>query len=121
MLQTIFVIMFYCSGMPSLLPCALFALVITFFLDKSMMLRVYSTQGIDSLDGSLALKSATLLKMALIAHLAIGTWMLGNDQVRVPGTNGWTLVTPAGRTVLRASCLSRSKAAGRRHRPVFGG
>ncbi|RQM24329.1 hypothetical protein B5M09_001604 [Aphanomyces astaci] len=77
-LNTVFVTMMYCGGIPILLPIAAASCLITYSCDKVTLMRLYSIRtAYDEALGQLAL---SMLPFALLIHLGFSTWMYGNNQ-----------------------------------------
>jgi hypothetical protein len=77
-LNTIFTCMFYCGGLPVLLPFAGITFTITFLVDKVLLLRMYKKP--PQYDEKLAAFTVQLLPWALLGHLGMSFWMYGNDS-----------------------------------------
>ncbi|OQR90366.1 transmembrane protein [Thraustotheca clavata] len=75
-LNTVFVTMMYCGGIPILLPVASLACFVMFQLDKLTMMRLYSVR--TAYDEALGELSLSMLPFALLIHLGFSTWMYGN-------------------------------------------
>ena len=71
-LNTLFVTLFYCGGIPILLPFAMLMVFFSYFVDKYMLMRVYK---MPMFDHSLAVMTAKLLPVAMTLHLCISCWM----------------------------------------------
>eukprot|EP00753_Platysulcus_tardus_P018673 PLAT7004.19.p1 GENE.PLAT7004.19~~PLAT7004.19.p1 ORF type:complete len:1050 (+),score=341.53 PLAT7004.19:205-3150(+) len=78
-LNTVFVALFYSSGMPILLLLAAIAVFVTFWTDKYLLLRFYKRP--PQYDETLSQVTAGILPSALAMHLAIACWMYGNNDV----------------------------------------
>ncbi|TNV85819.1 hypothetical protein FGO68_gene5047 [Halteria grandinella] len=79
MMLNIFIAMMFGSGIPILIPIALFNLALMYVLDRLMTVYVYSQPPLFGIQ----ITHATLetLKWAAILHLSIGYWMLSNMQI----------------------------------------
>ncbi|KAF0683855.1 Aste57867_24130 [Aphanomyces stellatus] len=77
-LNTVFVTMMYCGGIPILLPIASVACFVTYACDKLTLMRLYSVR--TAYDEALGQLAASLLPFALLIHLGFSTWMYGNNQ-----------------------------------------
>jgi uncharacterized membrane protein YgcG len=77
-LNTLFVTMFYCGGIPILLPLATISVLLSYFVDKYMIMRVYKKP---MLDHSLAVMTSGLLPIAITLHLCMSMWMYGNKDL----------------------------------------
>ncbi|OQS03938.1 histidyl-tRNA synthetase, partial [Thraustotheca clavata] len=78
-LNTIFVTLMYCGGLPILLPLGAIALGLTYLLDKLTIMKLCSVRtAYDEALGSLAMK---LLPWVLLLHLGFSSWMFGNSTV----------------------------------------
>ena len=76
-LNTLFVTLVFCGGMPIALPMAMVALIITLYLDKYMILRFYNKSRIEMLDGTIIRIVVKLLPVAIIFHLVITIYIYG--------------------------------------------
>ncbi|OQR84545.1 transmembrane protein [Achlya hypogyna] len=77
-LNTVFVTMMYCGGIPILLPVASLSCLVMHQLDKLTIMRLYSVR--TAYDEALGQLSLAMLPLALLLHLAFSTWMYGNDH-----------------------------------------
>eukprot|EP00743_Colponemidia_sp_Colp-15_P005010 GILK01005396.1.p1 GENE.GILK01005396.1~~GILK01005396.1.p1 ORF type:complete len:784 (+),score=111.46 GILK01005396.1:81-2432(+) len=74
-MNTIFVTMLYCSGLPILLPFAAASLTLVYWADKILFLRVCQRPpAYDEAASSLVL---SVLPFAIVFHLAFAIWMYG--------------------------------------------
>jgi hypothetical protein len=76
-LNTVFVTLFFSPGLPLLLPIALAAMFVTYWVERFMAFRVYAAPPLTT--DALARLSLTLLVLAIPLNLVIATWMLGAD------------------------------------------
>merc|ERR1719201_1216697 len=67
--------------MPIALLMGTVALLVTFYLDKFMILRFYNKKRMQMLDGSLATSVVHLLPVAIIFHLGITIYIYGSNDV----------------------------------------
>jgi len=72
------------GGIPLLLPFACLTFFVTFWVDKILLLRMYNKP--PQYDHVLALTVTRLLPVALMVHLAVSTWMYGNQGVLQSGS-----------------------------------
>jgi Ran GTPase-activating protein (RanGAP) involved in mRNA processing and transport len=77
-LNTLFVTMFYCGGIPILLPFATVMVFVSYFVDKYMLMRVYRKP---MLDHSLAVMTSNILPVAITLHFCMSMWMYGNKDL----------------------------------------
>ncbi|ETW05319.1 hypothetical protein H310_04271 [Aphanomyces invadans] len=77
-LNTVFVTMMYCGGIPVLLPIAAASCLITYCCDKLTLMRLYSIR--TAYDEALGKLAFSMLPFALLLHLGFSTWMYGNNQ-----------------------------------------
>lgn len=91
-LHTIFFTMLYASAMPLIVPVCALNLALTFVIDKYMMLRFYNTDGLDGLNGSLALAAVKMLPFALILHLGFAVWIYSDSDTFY--SNNWASAFP---------------------------
>eukprot|EP00939_MAST-03C_sp_MAST-3C-sp1_P001339 g1339.t1 len=92
-LHTIFFTMIYGAALPLIVPICALNLLLTYALDKTMLLRFFNTDDLDGLNGSLALSAARSLPYALILHLAFAIWIYSDANVFY--SNMWATVEPA--------------------------
>jgi hypothetical protein len=79
-LNGIFVTMLYSAGLPLLLPLLAMSILLTYWVEKYMLLRrCQRPQGGE--DETLAMLSVQLLPFALVLHLATSVWIYGNSEV----------------------------------------
>lgn len=83
-LNTVFVTMAYYSGLPLLLPMASIGFIIFFWVDKILILRSYQRPA--RIDEAMAMLTARLLPLAVLIHVALSMWMLGESDVLKSGT-----------------------------------
>jgi hypothetical protein len=77
-LNNIFVTMLYSAGMPMLIPIAAVSFFVSYFVDKTLILRFYSRpRGTDASLARLALK---VMPVALMLHLAFTIYMFGDSE-----------------------------------------
>lgn len=81
-LNILFSCFFYSSGMPALLLLAAFSFGLAFVVDKVLMLRLYKQP--PQFDAALARLATSIMTWAIIFHLAMAIYMLGEDSVRPP-------------------------------------
>lgn len=84
-LNTLFVTMCYCGGVPILLPIASIACFANYYFDKLTIIRLYSVR--TTYDEALGKLAQSLMKWALIFHLAFSMWMYGNPALQSPLIN----------------------------------
>ena len=84
-MNTVFVTMMYSGGMPLLYPLAMAYFIANYWVDKGAILRVYRMDGLDGLDGSLALQAITVLPWAVIVHCAATVLMYSDPGVTCVG------------------------------------
>ena len=77
-LNTLFVTMMYCTGLPVLIPFAALGYAVSGLMDKFMLLRVYKKPYYNE---HLAVMSWRLLPYAALLHLGFATWMYGAGEV----------------------------------------
>lgn len=82
-LNTVFVTMFYSSGIPILLPISAISLWIIYFFEKMTILKLYTVR--IAYDETLCILGLNLLYWALLFHLGVAVWMLGNSEL-LPAT-----------------------------------
>jgi hypothetical protein len=81
-LNGIFVTMLYSAGLPLLLPVLAISMLLTYWVEKYLLLRKYRRpQGGE--DETLAMLCVQLLPFALVLHLAASVWIYGNSEVTV--------------------------------------
>jgi len=80
-LNTIFVTLWFAGAMPLALFFATLALLITYFVDRLLLLRVYANHTIAMLDGSLAAFISQMLPLAAVFHLFITIYIYGSNDV----------------------------------------
>merc|ERR1711865_175977 len=78
MLNTAFVTLLFCAGMPVLLPIASLAFFCCYWVDKYTLLRHCKAPFYDY---KLMLSSAKLLPFAVIMHLGTAVWTFGNSEI----------------------------------------
>lgn len=79
-LNILFTCFLYSSGMPALLLLAAFSFGITYLIDKTLMLRLYKQP--PQYDAALARLASSIMTWAVVFHLAMAIYMLGEDSVR---------------------------------------
>merc|ERR1719163_2028809 len=84
--------------MPILLPIAVAAFFITYWIDKFMLLRVYKRP--IRFDQKMASKATGLLPWAVLLHLSFGMWMFGNGNI-----------FPSSNALAEAKALAEEQAA----------
>merc|ERR550537_2140577 len=77
-LNSLFVTLMYCGGMPILIPFATLSFMLSFQFDKLFLLKLYSLP--PKYDESLALLTATMLPYGLLLHLGISIWAYGQPD-----------------------------------------
>jgi len=77
-LNTYFVTLLYCAGIPVLLPFAMCNFYVSFQLDKLWYLRLYG--GTPAYDASIARNAIQLMPIALILHLLFAFLMYGDTE-----------------------------------------
>jgi hypothetical protein len=80
-LNSLFVSMLYCGGMPILLPFAFFSSLISYHMDKIALFRIYALP--PNYNEKLALLTLGLLPWALLLHLGMSAWMYGSPDLLV--------------------------------------
>jgi len=80
-LTTVFIAMAYSAGLPLLLPMAGLSMIVSYWLDKVLLLRLFRRpDGFD--DETLIMEFATrTLPWALALHCALAAWMYGVDEI----------------------------------------
>jgi hypothetical protein len=76
-LNTILVTMTLSSGMPFLYFCTFLFLIITYWVDKYMILRFYKTP--PQMDLYISRMFGVYLYIGIIIHICLGIWIYGND------------------------------------------
>lgn len=71
--------------MPLLYPLAMAYFIANYWVDKGAILRIYRMDGLDGLDGSLALQAITVLPWAVIVHCAATVMMYSDAGVTCVG------------------------------------
>ena len=84
-LSSIFVVLIYSSGMPILYICCFLFFLITFWVDKWMILRFYRTPPHTDLYISKLFNQIILL--GIIVHFCVGLWIYGNKQIFYDGNS----------------------------------
>lgn len=79
MVAVIYIVMFYGSGIPILYFIAAVYFLVTYWVEKILLLRYYRKPKIQ--DESLALNMILWFKYALILHLIGGLLMLSNTEI----------------------------------------
>jgi len=80
-LSTIFVVIIFSSGIPFLYVCCFLFFVITYWVDKFMILRFYKTPPHTCLFVSKLFNQIVLF--GIIIHLCVGIWIYGNKEIFV--------------------------------------
>jgi len=78
-INTFYVCIVYSAGMPILLPVLFITLLVTFFVDKHTLLRVYRLPS--ALDHTIAIGTTKYLKYAVFIHFAIAAWQYSNPDM----------------------------------------
>lgn len=78
-LVVLYTCMMYSSGMPTLILVAMFSFLISFWVDKFMLLRMYKKP--PQYDAALTKRVVGLLPTALFLKMCFGVWFFGNSQV----------------------------------------
>ena len=78
-LNTLAVCYFYAGGIPSLLPIAIVSLLITFWVDKWLLLRFYRRP--PAYNAALARSMTSQMPYILLLHLSFSAWMYGNGDI----------------------------------------
>lgn len=78
-LNTIFVTLFYCSGMPILLFFAAVSLIMQFLVEKYLLIHYYARP--PNYEHQVNTFSLRALPFALILHLAIGIYAYGSENI----------------------------------------
>jgi len=92
-LNTVFFTMIYSSALPIIIPICALNLGLTYLVDKFSILRFYNTNGLDGLNGSLAISAVELLPYALVLHLAFAIWIYSDSDVFF--SNNWATIFPS--------------------------
>jgi hypothetical protein len=79
LLQTVFTTLLFSSGIPILLPVAVVAFFVSYWVDKIMLLRWYRTP--PHYDTSLGRAMSGMLPYGLLLHIAFGAWMYSNRAI----------------------------------------
>ena len=82
-LNTVFVTLMFCGGVPVLLPFAFFAIFLTLQVDKLAMLKFYALP--PSMDEALAKHAVLLLPWCLLLHLGFSGWMYSDEKLLKSG------------------------------------
>jgi len=77
-MNTVMVALVYSSGIPLLLPIAAVSLLVTFVIDKLLLLRFYARPPL--LDSSMAQLAANIMPFAGLAHTAFAVWFYGDED-----------------------------------------
>jgi hypothetical protein len=77
-LNTFFVTMLYCGGIPILIPFAMLNFYLSFQLDKLWLLRLYG--GTPAYDASIARAAVKMMPIALMLHLGFSFLMYGDPK-----------------------------------------
>ena len=86
-LNTLFVSMVYCTGLPILLPIASISFFVSYWIDKISLLRLYSLP--PRFDDALARLASKVMPWAALMHTFFAVWMLGqNDILKSEAFNG---------------------------------
>jgi hypothetical protein len=80
-LNTLFVTLLFSAGMPVLLPFAGLSFMICYMMDKMLLLRLYLKPYFDE---KVALLTARLMPIPLLAHLMFSFWMFGSNEGMFP-------------------------------------
>jgi len=78
-IATIFVCMMYSAGMPMLNVICFLSMLIFYWVDKLMFLRLWRTPPYYS--ARLGKAATSLLDYAALVHVGMAIWMLGNDEI----------------------------------------
>lgn len=78
-LNTLFVAMAYCTGLPILLPIGVLSFTLSYWIDKVSLLRLYNLP--PRYDDALARLSSRLMPWAALFHLFFAVWMLGQNDL----------------------------------------
>ena len=84
-LTTIFVTLVYSSGMPILYVCCFLFFIITYWIDKWMLLRFYKMP--PSTDLFIAKLFNIIILFAMVVHYGFGIWTYGNKNILVDNAN----------------------------------
>lgn len=79
MMNTLFTTLLYCAGMPYLLPMAAGSFLLSYWIDKVLLLRFYEKP--PSYDENLARHAMSWMPYALLMHLGTAFWMFGEDTI----------------------------------------
>eukprot|EP00936_MAST-01D_sp_MAST-1D-sp1_P002018 g2018.t1 len=82
-LNTVFVTLMFCGGVPILLLFAFFAILLTLLIDKLAMLKFYALP--PSMDEALAKQAVLLLPWCLLIHLGFSGWMYSDENLLKSG------------------------------------
>ena len=77
-MNTVVVTLLYCSGIPILLPFAALALLVTFAIDKLLLLRFYARPPL--LDAAMARLAANIMPFAILVHCGFAVWFYGDEE-----------------------------------------
>ncbi len=80
-LSTIFVVIIFSSGIPFLYVCCFLFFLITYWVDKFMVLRFYRTP--PHTDLFVSKLFINIILFGIIVHLCVGIWIYGNEQIFV--------------------------------------
>ncbi len=80
-LNTLFVSMWFGGGMPIVILLAAVAFLITYYLDKLLILKFYNKRKAEMLDGSIVRFATKLLPIAIIFHLTVTIYIYGSNDV----------------------------------------
>lgn len=78
-LNTIFVTLFYCSGMPILLFFGAASLFLQYWVEKYLILRFYSRP--PSYNHDINTITLRIMPVAIILHLAMGIYTYGSEDI----------------------------------------
>mmetsp|Transcript_26165 Transcript_26165/g.29977 ORF Transcript_26165/g.29977 Transcript_26165/m.29977 type:complete len:1296 (-) Transcript_26165:170-4057(-) len=78
-LTAVYVCMMYSSGIPFLYVAAFLTFILTYWIDKLLILRMYKTP--PKLDDKVQATARGMLPLAAIIHLIMGIWMYGNTSI----------------------------------------
>jgi hypothetical protein len=78
-LTTVFVVLMYSSGIPLLYVTCFFYFVITYWIDKWLLLRLYRSP--PHFDLNISKMFNIIILIAIIFHFSFGIWIYGNSQI----------------------------------------
>jgi hypothetical protein len=85
LLTTMFTVLMYSSGMPILYLCCFLYLLVTYWVDKWLILRFYRNPA--HIDLFMSKLFNHIILYGIIIHFCFGIWTYGNDQILTNSTN----------------------------------